>query len=203
VHSRRLLLGGILPTAVLVFAGCSSSATAAPTATPAATPAPGAASNNPLPSFVLPSFALPSGLGGAGSVDPTTLLTADAASSILGGTATLLPGGITTGPVSTISYATASGDNVSLLVESFPGGIAASVMQASLQAAFTAKGSTSMEPISGLGDVAGKSVSDHEATVAFIKNGTLMLMTATSATQAGSDMEPKLESLAQQLVGKF
>jgi hypothetical protein len=201
VHSRRLLFGGILPAAVLVFAGCGSSATAAPTATPATTPAPGAASNNPLPSFVLPSFALPSGL--AGSVDPTTLLSADAASSLLGGTATLLPGGITTGPVSTISYATASGDNVSLLVESFPGGIAASVMQASLQAAFTAKGSTSMEPISGLGDVAGKSVSDHEATVAFIKNGTLILITDTSTTQAGSDMEPKLESLAQQIVGKF
>jgi len=207
MRSRRLLLGGILPAAVLVLAGCGSSATAAPTATAAATPAPGAASNNPqpsvvLPSFALPSFALPSGLlgGNTTGVDPSTVLTPDVASSIIGGTATLLPGGINAGPLSSLSYTNATGDDVTILIETLPGVI----QQAMVQAALAQAGANGeLTPITGLGDTAGKNVGDHNATIGFAKGGTIVILTATSAASAGTDIETKLESLAQQIAGKL
>ncbi len=196
--SRRLLLGGILPAAVLVLAACGSSATAAPTSTPATTPAPGAASNNPLPSSLL--GLLPSGLLGGSSVDPKTFLTADVASSIIGGTATLTPGSVNTGPLGIVSYTNANGDDVSIFIETLPGAFTQSVMQAALAQAGAAGDLT---PITGLGDTAGKNVGDHNATIGFAKGSTLVILEATSDASAGTDLDAKLESLAQQIAGKL
>jgi hypothetical protein len=197
---KRVLIGAILSAAVLALAACSGSATPAPAAGSSAAPGGGASST--LPSFAFPSFALPSGLGGGGTgtFDASTVLTADVAASIIGGTPTLLPGSLNVGPMSLLSYGTASGDNVTVLVEAIPGGVG----QAAIQAAIQQAGATGdLQPISGLGDTAGATVSDHEATVAFAKNNTIVVISATVAALAGTDLEPKVEAVAQQIAGKL
>jgi hypothetical protein len=196
VRSRRLLLGGILPAAILVIAGCSSTATAAP----GSSTAPGA-SNAPAASNGLP-FGLPSGLFGGNTtgLDPSTVLTPDVAGSIIGGTATLTPGSISTGPISILSYSNASSDDVTILIETLPGGIQQTIMQAALA---QAGASGELTPITGLGDTAGKNVGDHDATIGFAKGDTIVILTATSAASAGTDIDAKLEALAQQIAGKL
>ncbi|HLY14873.1 MAG TPA: hypothetical protein VKR24_11015, partial [Candidatus Limnocylindrales bacterium] len=92
---KRFVLGGVLAVAILTLAACSSSATTAP----GATVAPGGGGSNPGSSTTdgLGGLGglLPSGLlGGSGSasIDASTILTADVAAQILGGTPTLQPG---------------------------------------------------------------------------------------------------------------
>jgi hypothetical protein len=187
--SKRLLIGGILSAALLSLAACSASATAAPSSGSNA----GAGS----------SFALPSGLdlgGGTTTVNASTILTADVAAAIIGGTPTLQPGSMNLGPISLASYATDSGDNVTVWVEAVPGGIEQAAIQAAIQQEGT---SGDMQAISGLGDAAGKVVSDHDATVAFAKNGTIVVVSASVAAQAGTDLEPKVEAVAQQIAAKL
>ena len=122
------------------------------------------------------------------------------AASIIGGIPTLLPGSLNVGPMSLLSYGTASGDNVTVLVETIPGGVG----QAAIQAAIQQAGATGdLQPISGLGDTAGATVTDHEATVAFAKNNTIVVISATVAAMAGTDLEPKVEAVAQQIAGKL
>ena len=50
---------------------------------------------------------------------------------------------------------------------------------------------------------AGKVVGDHEATVAFGKNGTIVVVSATVDAAAGTDLEPKVEAVAQQIAGQL
>jgi hypothetical protein len=197
---KRVLIGAILSAAVLALAACSGSATPAPAAGSSAAPGGGASST--LPSFAFPSFALPSGLGGGGTgtFDASTVLTADVAASIIGGTPTLLPGSLNVGPMSLLSYGTASGDNVTVLVEAIPGGVGPAAIQAAIQQA----GATGdLQPIRGLGDMAGATVTEQEATVAFAKNNTIVVISATVAAMAGTDLEPKVEVVAQQIAGKL
>jgi hypothetical protein len=138
--------------------------------------------------------------GGGGAPAAASLLTADAAAAIIGGTPTLQPGSITLGPMSIMSYGTDSGDSVTILLEAVPAGVQASA----LQAAMAMQGTTgSMQPVSGIGDAAGKVVTDHEATLAFTKGSTLVVLSTSVSSAAGTDLEPKLESLAQQITGKL
>ena len=203
MRSRRLLLGGILPAALLVLAGCSGSATAAPTAAPgsgaAASGAP--AASNGLPS--IPAFNLPSGLGGLGAgtgLDASTVLTVDVAGTVIGGTPTLVPGSMNTGPLSIVSYTNAAGDDVTMLVETLPGGVQQAILQAALAQAGAAG---DLQAVPGLGDFGGKGVGTNDATVAFAKNNTIVVITATSGTTAGADLESKLEAIAQGVLGKL
>ena len=196
MRSRRLLLGGILPAALLAIAGCSSSATAAPTAGASTGPA----ASSGVPTLSIPSFSLPSGLGAGTGLDASTVLTPDVAASIIGGTATVAPGSITTGPLSILSYTNASGDEVTMLVETLAGGVQQTILQAALAQAGAAG---DLQPVSGLGDTGGKIVGDHDATLAFAKNNTIVVITATSSASAGTDLDTKLEALAQTVLGKL
>lgn len=198
MRSRRLLLGGILPAALLIVAGCSSSATSAPAASSAA-----GASSAPGASNAVPTFSLPSGLGGLGAgtgLDGSTVLTPDVAGSIIGGAATLVPGSLNAGPISITSYTNATGDVVTILIETLPGGFQQTVLQAALAQAGAAG---NLQPVSGIGDTGGKIVGDHDATLAFAKGGTIVVLTATSAASAGTDLETKLETVAQTVLGKI
>jgi len=195
---KRLLAAGVLAAALLSLAACSSTATAAPGSS-AAPGGGGAGSSGGLDLGGL----LPSGLiGGSGSasVDASTILTADVAAQILGGTPTLQPGSMNIGPISLATYGTDSGDDVTVYVETLGTTLEAAAVQAAIQAEGT---SGDMTPISGLGDAAGKVVGDHDATVAFGKNGTIVVVEATVAAQAGTDLEPKVEAIAQQIAGKL
>ena len=186
---KRFLLGAVLGAAVLTVAACSSTATAAP----GSSAAPGGG-------LVLPSGLLGGGGGGSASVNASTILTADVAASILGGTPTLQPGSMNLGPISLATYGTDSGDVVTVYVETLGTGLEAAAIQAAIQS----EGTTGdMTPISGLGDAAGKVVGDHEATVAFGKSGTIVVVSATVAAQAGTDLEPKVEAVAQQVAGQL
>jgi hypothetical protein len=196
---KRLVIGSILLAALLSLAACSASATAAPS--PGSSPGGGGGGGGGLG---LPSFALPSGLGlggsGTAAVNASTILTADIAATILGGTATLQPGSMNLGPISLATYGTDSGDVVTVYVET----LGAGAEQAAIQAAIQAEGTSgAMTPITGLGDAAGKVVSDHEATVAFGKSGTIVVVSATVAAMAGTDLEPKVEAIAQQVAGQL
>jgi hypothetical protein len=142
-----------------------------------------------------------SALASAGKVpDAGTLLTADMAASIVGGTPTKVTPPINVPGVSIASYATTSGDAVAIYVQAFPGGVATAQLQAAMA---MAGGQGSIQPVSGVGDAAGKEVGAHEATLAFVKGSTLVVLTASVDSMAGTDLEPKVESLAGQIAGKL
>ncbi len=203
--AHRTTLAGFIAISALVAAACGSSATAAPTTAAnggGASAAPGGGTGAAASGLDgLGQGALSSLLGGLGALnggkDPATLLTSDAAAAILGAPVTAVPGAAT--PISA-SYQTAAGDNVSIFIEALPGGIS----QAALQGAMAqANANGELTPINGLGDVAGQQTSDSSATVGFAKGGTVVIITADSTTLKGSDLEPKLESLAQQIAGQL
>jgi hypothetical protein len=199
---RRLLAAGILSAALLSVAACGSSATAAPGSSTAA----GGGGGGALPSGLgglgglLPSGLLGGG-GGTAAVNASTFLSADVAATIIGGTPTLQPDSMNFGPVSLAAYGTDNGDNVAVYVETLGSGLEAAAIQAAISS--QDGGSGDMTPISGLGDAAGKVVGDHEATVAFGKSGTIVVVSATVDAQAGTDLEPKVEALAQQIAGQL
>lgn len=189
----------LLAATVLTLAACGASATAGPTAagstgsTAATTTTASSAPSAPLQS---------AGTSTSGaSVDATTLLSADMAASVIGGspTAVTIPG-LNVPGVGIAAYGTTTGDTVAVFVEKVPGGLATT---AQLQAAMLMAGTQgNLTPITGLGDAAGKVVDANEATIAFVKNGALIVISAHSGSIAGSTLEPKLESVAQQVAGK-
>ena len=200
---KRFVLGGLLAAAILTVSACSSTATTAPGASAAAGGGGGAGASS-APGLGGLGGLLPSGLlggsGGTASIDASTILTADVAAAILGGTPTLQPGSMNLGPISLATYGTDSGDDVTVYVETIGTGLESAAIQAAIQAEGT---NGDMTPISGLGDAAGKVVDAHSATVAFGKNGTIVVVEASVAAQAGTDLEPKVEALAQQIAGKL
>lgn len=189
---RTSILAGLIVAGAMVVTACSSSATAAPAGNAGNGGASTAPGGGALPSLDLGALGALSG-----GKDPSTLLTADMATSILGSSATAVPG-IST-PISA-GYSDAAGDTVSVFVEALPGAVNQALLTSALS---QANADGSLVAISGLGDIAGKEVSDNSATVGFAKNGTLVIINAESATQAGSDLEPKIETLAQQIAGSL
>ena len=126
--SKRLLAGGILAAAVLVVSACSSSATTAPGSSSAPGSSTGGGGGG-----LFGSFALPSGLfggGGNAAVNASTILTAAVAAQIIGGNPTIQPGSVNIGPVSMTSYATDSGDDVTVYVETVGSGLESTMIQA-------------------------------------------------------------------------
>jgi hypothetical protein len=145
---------------------------------------------------------LPSGLGGGGTgtFDASTVLTADVAASMSGGTPTPPARQPQRRADEPAVLRNGSGDNVTVLVEAIPGGVGPAAIQAAIQQA----GATGdLQPIRGLGDMAGATVTEQEATVAFAKNNTIVVISATVAAMAGTDLEPKVEAVAQQIAGKL
>ncbi|HEY2888666.1 MAG TPA: hypothetical protein VGJ17_08630 [Candidatus Limnocylindrales bacterium] len=185
----RLAAGGILAAMTISMAACGGgTATTGPTAG-----GPGAT----VPAATLPGS---SGAGSVpGAVDPGTIVTAEMAASIIGGSPTKLTiPGVGGQGMSVAAYTTTSGDTVTILVEQVPGGVA----NAQLQAAIVAAGAQgTLVSISGLGDAAGKAVTANEATIAFVKGSNLVVIAAGSSSLTGDALEPKVEAVAQQVAG--
>lgn len=184
------MLGGLIAAIVLTAAACSGGGTATPAPTSASTGAGGGGGGQ--------ATNAPAGGGGGGAVDAASILTPDAAGSIIGGTVTKRPIPAT-GGMSIVLYTNTTGDSVTALVEHVPGGTTAEMMQAGIGAA-GARGE--LQTLSGLGDAAGKVVNANDATVVFVKGDTLVVVHAEAAASSGSDLEPKLESLARQIQGQ-
>ncbi len=197
-HRSQGIAGLIVATALIAVA-CNSS----PTAAPSSAAGGGAGSSQAPGGGTGAGASLPdlSGLGGlgalAGSVDISTLVTADMAASVIGTGAALVPG--TSTPI-TASYATPAGDTLTIFVESLPGVVQQAILNSALS---QANANGQLQPVSGIGDIAGKEVSDNSATVGFAKGGTLVIIEANSTTAAGTDLEPKVEALAQQVAGSL
>ena len=182
---------GAFAMVVLSVAACGGgTATQAPTA--ARTASPTSAGGGQAASAA-------AGGGGGPAVDAGSVLTPEAAGSIIGGTVTkqAIP---PTGAMSIVAYTNTAGDSVTVLVEQVPGGATSELMQAGIGAA-GARGE--VQPLSDLGDAAGKVVNANDASVVFVKGNTLVVIHAEAATSSGTDLEPKLESLARQIEGKF
>lgn len=190
---RQVLVGGLFSAALVALAACGGGSA---TTAPGATTAPSAAVSEPSVAAASP------GTGQAGGFDAGALVTANMAASVIGGSPTKvdMPIGATGGAMSVASYTNPGGDSVTVLVERLPG----MTGSLALQAAIAQQGSNgNMQAVSGIGDAAGKVVEDHDATLAFVKGDTIVVLAATAAGSSGSDLESKLESLAQQLTGKL
>jgi hypothetical protein len=143
---------------------------------------------------------LPGSTGSTGSVDAGTIVTTEMAATIIGGTITKTNGPGVGTAMSIVVYSNATGDTVTALIEQVPAGVGGTMLQAAIQAA-GAQGA--LETISGLGDAAGKAVTANEATVAFVKGVNLVVIAASTSAMAGTDLEPKVEALAQQVAGRL
>jgi hypothetical protein len=185
--TRQALIGGLVTAALAALVACGGGSAATAPGTDAVNPNPQSSS---------------AGAGQGGAADAGSLLTAEMAASVIGGSPTKVdlpvqPGG---GVASLASYATASGDDVTILIERLPG-LSGSV---ALQAALTQQNTSGeMQAVSGVGDAAGKVVSDHDATLAFTKGDSIVVLAAKADGMTGGDLESKLESLARQIAGNL
>jgi hypothetical protein len=195
----RPLVGGLMVAALLVVGACSSgTATPAPTSAPAASSAAGGGGAGEPTSAPGGGQATTAPAGG-GSVDANTVLTADVATSIIGGPVTQIPIPSTSG-MSLVSYTNTSGGAVTVLVEPVPAGAAAAMMQTAIGVAGS-KGE--LTTFGGLGDAAGKVVNANDAAVVFTKGSNLVVIHAQSISSSGTDLDTKIESVAQQIAGKL
>ena len=189
----RLLRGGLIPVVLLSLVACGgTAATSAPATRAAATP---------VPTTAAPAPTTPAAGGGGGGLDAGALVTAEIAGSIIGGTPTRinLPGGVAGGAaMSVVAYTNTGADNMTVLVEQIPGTFATGMLQAAIQ---SAGGQGDLKPVSGLGDSAGQVTNEHDATVAFAKGNSLVVLAAAVDALSGADIEAKLEALARQLAG--
>ncbi|MGZ6328485.1 MAG: hypothetical protein ACXWN2_07180 [Candidatus Limnocylindrales bacterium] len=186
----RLTAAGLAAAFLVSLAACGSAATSG---SPSSSTPGGQSGGTPSAGASLP--------GAVGSVpDAASLVTADMAASIIGGSPTKVTPPISLPTMSVASYRNDNGDTVTVFVETVPGGLA----NAQLQAAIAVAGAQGdLQPVSGIGDAAGKVVATSEATVAFVKGSTLVVVQGSSGTTAGSDLEPKVESVAGQGAGKL
>lgn len=191
----------IIAPIVFLIAACSGgTATTAPgSSTPPASAAP--ASSAPGSAAASPAASAAASPGSSvaqGTIDAATLVTADMAASIIGGspTAVAMPGGaFPGGAAAAVGYTTAAGDTVTVFAEQVPG-----LTAASLQAAMAMAGQQGdLQTVGDLGDFAGKQVTANEATYAFVKGTYLVVIDAQSGTLSGSDLDPKVLGVAQQV----
>ncbi len=196
ISRPRLAVGGCLSAILVSIVACGGgTATTEPTATPTAAPTSAATT--------LSIATVPPGPGttaGTGALDPSTIVTTEMAASIIGGTVTKTDSPLGGPGMGVVLYSNAAGDSITVLVEQVPPGVGNAILQAAIQ---TAGAPGTLEAISGLGDVAGKAVTSNEATVAFVKGANLVLIAATSSTVTGAALEPKVESVAQQVAGRL
>ena len=199
----RLAVAGLSAMMLASVAACgSSTSTGSPvTASSAAeSSAVESAAAPSQPSESAPTEGASDSVPGGPAPDATTLLTAEMAGSIIGGSPQKVSAPISIPNMSIVSYSNADGDTVDVFIEVVPGGVANIEMQAAIAMA-GAQGD--LQPVTGVGDAAGKVVGDGDATVAFVKGTNLVVVEATSGTMSGSDLEPKVEDIARQIASKL
>jgi hypothetical protein len=195
---RGVLLGGFALAAVLAVSGCSgSSATPAPTGGAASSAGAGTSSGGG--GTTAASGGTTAGGGGGAVTDANSALSQDAAASIIGGNV-FKTGMPTTQGVSLAAYSNSSGGRVTAVFEKVPAGVGAAIMQAATGAAGT---HGNLQTFSGLGDAAGKVVNANDATIVFVKDDKLVALYATNPTTSGTDLEARLQSVAQQVLGRM
>jgi hypothetical protein len=207
--SSRLVLGGAAAAALALIAGCGSNSSASATVSNpfggggVSLGGGGNVSIPTLPAGVnIPGLSSSSSQGGGGSLDACTAMSASTASQISGGTVVKLSG-TTAGGVSQCSYAdSASGAGAAAIIENIPGLAGSAALQAAMSQAAHG-GSSSAQPVSGIGDTALKEVESNGATVAFAKGGTLVVVAVYGSKRDGNSIESDLESLAKQIAGQL
>jgi hypothetical protein len=185
--NRGLSTAGLSLAAAAFLAACGSSGPSGGTGTPSA----GGGGGNP-------------GGGTATGLDSCTILTQSVAASLSGDSTVAKVSGSTVGSLSMCIYTspTATGGGAaSITIESVPGGSA--LVNAAMQAAINqdAHGGNA-QPVTGIGDTAFKVVSASDATIAFAKGGSFVVIGAGSITRSGASMETDLESLAHMVAGQ-
>lgn len=150
VAHRASILPGLIVATAMIATACSSSATAAPAANAGNGAGASAAGGGAIPSLDLGALGAMSG-----GKNPATLLRANMAASLLGSAAKAIAGSST--PINA-SYSDAAGDTVSIFVEALPGAMNQALLTSALS---QANANGSLVAISGLGDIAGKEVSDN------------------------------------------
>lgn len=196
-----LAAAGLAGVILIAIAACSGGATASPSGGSSPSAAAASTGASSAPSISIPSALASALASAAGTVpDAATLVTTDMAASVIGGSPTKVSPPMTIPNVSIASYSTTGGDSVTVFVEAIPGGVASAQLQAAIAMA-GAQGQ--LQPVSGIGDGAGKVVNANDATVAFVKGNTLAVVQATSQSSTGSDLESKLEAIAKQVASKL
>ena len=198
-----LAVAGVTAAILASVAGCGSGTSSTPTvpasAAPTPTTAPSTAASSE-PSASTPTAQASNSAPGGDAPDAATLLTADIAGSIIGGSPQKVTTPFSVPGISVASYGNADGDAVTMFVEAVPGGMVSVEMQAAIAMA-GAQGD--LVTVTGIGDAAGKVVAAHEATVAFVKGTNLVVVGATSGNMTGSDLEPKVEDAARQIASRL
>ena len=141
---------------------------------------------------------------------PIDLTNLDACSLVPVATASQLVGAwvfqVSTSATAATSFcvyaSTKSTEGVAVFVQQTPGGDARKVVQAALDhnAAPSARLSTA---VTGIGDAAGTKTDAHDAAVVFARHNLLVVLTATAASKNGTDLLPKLETIAKQVAAKL
>lgn len=206
-----LRLRGLLIVPVIVVAAACSSGSATPSpgaSTPAAgdSASPAAGGSTPeavesIPPISIPAVSPAASAGQGSGPDAETVVTTEMAASIIGGSPTKAPfgGQLPGGYGSVVAYMTDAGDTVTVFVETIPG-----LSGMSLKAAMAMAGQQGdLQSVDGLGDFAGKQVQADQVTYAFVQGETLVIIDAQSSSMAGTDLDPKVQAVAQQAAGQL
>jgi hypothetical protein len=202
---KPLILGAISIGAVAALAGCGSSSTST-------SPTPTGLGGFSIPSIpglpTLPGSVTGAGGGTGSGAGASTILTATDVQTISGDPNVAAVGG-TCNPVTCI-YAdttTTGGSGGIIVVEPIPGGLSQDALQAALASALSTGGVDSsggtVTPVSGLGSAAIKEIDANSATYAFSKDNYFVVISITSATNTGADMDPQVQSAAETAAGQL
>ncbi|MFZ0128141.1 MAG: hypothetical protein WAL77_01820 [Candidatus Dormiibacterota bacterium] len=188
---KRLLIGALAAGATIAIGGCGGAGSGA-------TPTPSSG-----------GLTIP-GLGGGttGSAPAAnTLLSAAAVQTISGDPNVAAIAG--TCSTTTCVYGDTSGSGGGggvIFVEPFPGVFGQAALQAAIAAALSGQAAGSggtAQSVSGLGSGAIKEVDANSVTYAFVKNNYLAVISVSSGTKSGADMDSQVGAAAQSVAGSL
>ncbi len=190
--SKPLLMGALSIGAIIAIAGCGG-------ASNASTPTPSTGG------LTLPNIPGLSG-GSTGSAPAAnTLLTAADVQSITGdASVTALTGGCS---ATTCIYSDTTGSGGGggvIFVEPFPGGVGQAALQAAIATALSGQANSnggSAVSVSGLGTGAIKEIEANSVTYAFVKDNYLVVLSVSSGTKSGAEMDSQVGAAAQTVAG--
>jgi|HubBroStandDraft_6_1064221.scaffolds.fasta_scaffold00013_28 hypothetical protein len=188
---KRLLMGALAVGATIGIGGCGGAGSGA-------TPTPSSG-----------GLTIP-GLGGGttGSAPAAnTLLTAGTVQTISGDSNVAAIAGTCSGTTCVYGDTAGSGGGSGVIVvEPFPGVFGQAALQAAIAAALSSHAAGSggtAQSVSGLGSGAIKEVDANTVTYAFVKNNYLVVISVSSGTKSGADMDSQVGAAAQSVAGSL